>query len=68
MIFTAARSAAFGVGVLETEPARCDAAAAADSEAGVGDLSRQFFNHNSGVIKFSTMINEIKLIIDSFHC
>jgi hypothetical protein len=45
-----------GVGVLDVDVAWATPETS-DAVAGVGDLERQFFNHNSGVIKFSTMIN-----------
>lgn len=45
-------AAVVGVGVLDVEIAANPDIS--DAFAGVGDLERQFFNHNSGVIKFST--------------
>jgi hypothetical protein len=46
-----------GVGVLDVIIVATPETSDAVAPAGVGDLERQFFNHNSGVIKFSTMIN-----------
>lgn len=54
---TALSIAVVGVGVLDVDVAARTTPKTSDAFAGVGDLERQFFNHNSGVIKFSTMIN-----------